>query len=73
MAAVLIRAFNLTGDSSKRFSDVPEGHPFEDAIQTLYSHNITNGINDTIYGFHSNISRVDFSIMLIRTMQTASN
>lgn len=73
MAAVLVRAFGLTGDSQKRFSDVPEGHPFEDAIQTLFFHNITNGISDTIYGFHTNISRVNFSILLSKTMQTANN
>ncbi|MDL4838891.1 S-layer homology domain-containing protein [Aquibacillus rhizosphaerae] len=68
MAAVLVRSFEIKGSSDKRFKDVPAGHQFESAIQTLYANNITSGINDTEYGFRKEITRRDFSILLYRAL-----
>ncbi|WP_138419872.1 S-layer homology domain-containing protein [Aquibacillus sediminis] len=68
MAAVLARAFKISGESDKQFTDIPKGHQFEAAIQALYANDITKGINQSEFGFHDPITRQDFSILMYKTI-----
>ena len=68
MAKILSLAFELTGTSEKVFSDVPNTHWAYPYIQGLTKNQITFGYANGRFGINDNISRVQFSIMLARTL-----
>lgn len=69
MAAILVRAYDLTGSATVTFKDVTPtwSQPY---IETLIANNITTGFPDNTFRPKSNISRSEFAAMLARVLTT---
>lgn len=65
MAYALVRAFDLTGQSSTTFSDVPQAHPAYSDIQALAANFITTG-NNGKFDPSANMTRAQFASFLTR-------
>lgn len=68
MASILAKAYNLTGISNKKFSDVPSNHWAYKFVQALAANDITYGITETTFGPNNDVNRVQFSAFLARTL-----
>ncbi|PIC64301.1 hydrolase [Sporosarcina sp. P13] len=68
MAAVLVRAFDLTGASTYRFRDVPTSYWALKDIQTLAVRFITTGYLDNTYKPNNSLTRGHFSVFLARIL-----
>jgi len=64
MAVIIANAFNLTGDTTKPFSDVPADHPFYRFVQALASNKVTSGYEDGTFKPGEHINRAHFAIFL---------
>lgn len=68
MAKILVVAFNLTGSTTKSFTDVSSTHEFYSYINTLYANNITTGDNGKFMP-EKTLSRAHFSVFMSRAME----
>ncbi|MCL7747998.1 S-layer homology domain-containing protein [Halalkalibacter alkaliphilus] len=69
MAAILTRAFNLSGTWDREFNDIRTTHPFYDDIQALAANNITTGYtSDNTFRPSRPTTRAQFSVFLARTL-----
>ncbi|MDV6378037.1 S-layer homology domain-containing protein [Sporosarcina sp. GW1-11] len=69
MAAVFVRAFNLTGVSTYRFRDVPASYWALKDIQTLAVRSITTGYLDNTYKPNDSLTRGHFAVFLARILE----
>ncbi|ERN54104.1 S-layer homology domain-containing protein [Alkalihalophilus marmarensis] len=68
MAAILQRAFNLSGSWDREFKDVGKDHLFYSSIQAIASNSITVGYPDQTFKPSNNTQRDEFSAFLARTL-----
>ncbi|WP_067730226.1 S8 family serine peptidase [Oceanobacillus damuensis] len=68
MAAIIVRAYNLTGESSVIFTDVDKDSWAYTYIEKLVANNITTGLPDGSYAPKKNISRSEFATMVTRVI-----
>ncbi len=69
MAVVLQRLYEFPDTSSKHpFTDVPDGKWYSDAINRLYHAGITDGMTATTFGPLQNVTREQFAVFLVRSM-----
>lgn len=68
MAAVLTRSFSYEAERTVSFSDVRPGMNFNNEISILANSGISNGFPDGTFGPTQSIIRLDFSLMLARTL-----
>lgn len=71
MAYTLTKAFNLTGSSNMKFSDVPSNHAAYTYVQALTANNITTGSNGR-FNPSNQLTRAQFASFLTRAMLPAS-
>lgn len=71
MAYTLTKAFNLTGSSTMKFSDVPSSHAASPYVQALAANNITTGSNGR-FNPSNHLTRAQFASFLTRAMLPAS-
>lgn len=69
MAAVLVRAFDLTGTSTYRFRDVPASYWALQEIQALAARSITTGYLDNTFKPNSALTRGHFAVFLARILE----
>jgi predicted peptidase len=69
MAAILVRAYELTGTSTVTFSDVNKGSWSYPYIETLVANNITKGLNDHTFAPKQNVTRAEFATMVTRVIK----
>lgn len=67
MAAILQRGFKLPTSGENYFTDIKGSFAY-DAINSLAKNDITQGIGKGKFGPTQNITRVDFSVFLYRTL-----
>ncbi len=68
MAKILVKAFDLTGSSSKTFRDVKKGHWSEPFINTLVAKGITYGVSAQYFGPTDGVSRAQLAVFIKRTL-----
>ncbi|MGF2617985.1 hydrolase Nlp/P60 [Rossellomorea vietnamensis] len=68
MAAILVRAFNLNGSSSKEFTDVPSSYWAHSYINKLAASGLTTGYDDGTYKPENHVTRAQFTAFLYRGM-----
>jgi murein DD-endopeptidase / murein LD-carboxypeptidase len=68
MAAILTRAFHLSGTSSKQFKDVPSSHWAHEYINKLAASGITTGYDDNTFKPQNHVTRAQFTAFLYRAM-----
>ncbi|WLR50622.1 S-layer homology domain-containing protein [Bacillus tianshenii] len=66
MAAILKRAYELSGTGNKAFNDLNKTHWAYEAIQTLAENDITGGYPDGSYRPEKATTRAEFAAFLIR-------
>ncbi len=64
MAAILVQAYNLSGNSVNDFSDVPKGHWAYDVVNKLSGSGVTKGFPDNTFRPNEIVSREHFSLFL---------
>ncbi|PIC71517.1 hypothetical protein CSV77_05680 [Sporosarcina sp. P16b] len=69
MAAVFVRAFNLTGNSTYRFRDVPATYWGLSDIQKLSVNAITTGYLDNTFKPNQTLTRGHFAVFLARILE----
>ncbi|WP_204556790.1 S-layer homology domain-containing protein [Bacillus ectoiniformans] len=69
MAAVLVRAFKLTGESSYSYRDVNEGIWASSVIRTLFQNHITTGYADNTFRPNNPTTRAQFAGFLARVLE----
>lgn len=67
-ARILVNAFGLVAENGKEapFTDVPAGHIFKDAVDTVYSMGVVYGINEDTFDVDGAISREDACTIICR-------
>lgn len=70
MAAVFVRAFDLTGTSTYRFRDVPASYWALQDIQTLAVRSITTGYLDNTFKPNASLTRGHFATFLARILES---
>ncbi|RHW40191.1 hypothetical protein D1B33_03685 [Lysinibacillus yapensis] len=68
MAAILTRAYNLTGTGKIPFTDVKPNHWAYPYIQTLYANDLAGGFADNTYRPNDNINRAQFATFMYRIL-----
>ncbi|RSK28641.1 hypothetical protein EJF36_18200 [Bacillus sp. HMF5848] len=69
MAAILYRAYNLTGEAETDFADIPKDHWFYKEISALKASGITTGYEeDNTYRANNPVTRAQYSMFLYRTL-----
>jgi len=68
MAAILTRAYKLTGTSKVNFTDVKSTHWAYSDIQALVTNNLTGGFPDNTFRPNTQITRAQFSSFLNRCL-----
>lgn len=68
MAAILVRAFNLQGESSYLFRDVSAEHWAAPSIKALVENKITMGFADNTYKPNQPITRAHFAVFTARVL-----
>jgi murein DD-endopeptidase / murein LD-carboxypeptidase len=68
MAAILTRAFDLNGSSSKQFKDVPANHWAHSYVNKLAASGITTGYEDNTFKPQNYVTRAQFTAFLYRAM-----
>ncbi|ARI76232.1 S8 family serine peptidase [Halobacillus mangrovi] len=66
MAKIVVEAYDLKGNTSKRFKDVPLYHWAQDYINTLAANKITIGYPDGTFKPDNNTTRAEFAMFLAR-------
>lgn len=69
VAVMIHKALPLQSAATEPFSDVNEGRYYDEAIHFLKGANITNGYPDGTYRPLTNITRAEFSVMLVKALQ----
>ncbi|QUG40770.1 S-layer homology domain-containing protein [Psychrobacillus sp. INOP01] len=69
MAKILVNAYNLSGTTDKKFTDVPSTHWAVNDINTLTASGVTTGFKDGTYKPENPITRMHFSVFLYRIIQ----
>ncbi|PWW29392.1 beta-lactamase superfamily II metal-dependent hydrolase [Cytobacillus oceanisediminis] len=69
LAAMLVRAYDLTGKSSISFKDVSTKHWAYGVIQVLVHNDITGGYPDNTFRPNSNVNRAEFASFLARIIR----
>ncbi|AXO97989.1 S-layer homology domain-containing protein [Bacillus anthracis] len=64
MAVILQKAFHLSVKTNDLFYDVPNNFWATDAVRSLYSNGITNGIGNYQYGGKLNVTREQFATFM---------
>ncbi|WP_406944957.1 S-layer homology domain-containing protein [Halobacillus sp. SY10] len=67
-AAIIVRAYGLTGDTDHSFSDVEDGSWAEEAIAIAAENGIIEGYNGKFMP-KDDVTRKDFAVMVYRAMQ----
>jgi hypothetical protein len=67
-ASILVRAYNLTGKSTTKFSDV-KGNWASSDIGVLLANNITVGYPDNTFKPNKGVTRAEFVSMLVRVLK----
>lgn len=67
--AMIVRMFNLKGNSGKTFSDVGENSWYKDAVTAAVDAGIINGVSETSFGVGSEISRQDCAAICERVLK----
>ena len=70
-AQMIVKAFSLKNQNTSIFRDISKDHWAFDAINTVYSCGIVNGISATEFGVGMNISRQDMAVMIYRAAKYA--
>lgn len=68
MAAILVRAFQLTGTADVSFPDVSNDFWCYNFISILVANNLVNGFDDGTYRPNAKISRAEFATFLYRVL-----
>lgn len=68
MATILKRAYNLSGTTKLPFKDVKDSHWAYEAIQTVYSNQLTGGYPDNTFRPDKQISRAEFATFLSKVL-----
>lgn len=68
MATILVKAFNLQGQSTYSFRDVSDKHWASSAIKSLYQNNITTGYSDNTFKPNNHITRTQFAVFMARVL-----
>ncbi len=68
MAKILSLAYDLTGTSNEKFSDIPQSHWSYPYVQGLAKNKVTVGYPDGRFGGADYLSRVQFAVMMARTL-----
>lgn len=68
MAAILTRAYELTGSSKLPFTDVQPTHWAYSDIQTLYANDLAGGFANNTFKPNDNINRAQFATFMYRIM-----
>ncbi|MCG3088178.1 S-layer homology domain-containing protein [Sporosarcina cyprini] len=68
MAAILVKAYELKGESGKKFKDVPSTHWAYKQIHILANHGITTGNEQGKFEPNKPVNRAQFSAFLYRSM-----
>lgn len=69
MASILVRAFQLEGQTDLAFRDMTATHWATRDVQTLYANNITTGYPDSTFRPNATITRAHFSVFLARVLE----
>lgn len=69
LAAILVKAYQLTGASQETFSDVPVDHWAHEVISTLLANEITKGYEDNTFRPNKKVSRAHFSVLLYNKIE----
>lgn len=68
MAAILVKAYKLSGESSTKFKDVPTSHWAYKQVHTLANHGITTGNEKGNFEPNKPVNRAQFSAFLYRSI-----
>ncbi|OLN23948.1 hypothetical protein BTO30_00525 [Domibacillus antri] len=68
MAKILSLAYDLTGTSNEQFSDIPKTHWAYPYVQGLAKNQVTMGYSNGTFGGVDYLSRVQFAVMMARTL-----
>jgi len=68
MASILVKAFELQGESAYSFRDIEPSYWATSAIKTLFNNNITTGYPDNTFKPYSPITRAHFAVFLARAL-----
>lgn len=68
MAAILVKAYGLTGESTKKFKDVPASHWAYKQVHILANHKITTGNERGNFKPNIPVNRAQFSAFLYRSL-----
>jgi FtsP/CotA-like multicopper oxidase with cupredoxin domain len=69
MAALLVRAYQLSGNFEKGFKDVSNNYWAYDAIQSLAGEGITKGYPDNTFRPKASTTRAEFAVFMTRVMK----
>ena len=69
MAKIIAEAFDLTGISSKQFSDVPTGNWAYSYVQALANNGVTTGYEDGTFKPNDHITRAHFGLFIYRSLK----
>ncbi len=73
MAVILQKAFHLPVKTNDLFYDVPNNFWATDAVRSLYSNGITNGIGNYQYGGKLNVTREQFATFMYNAINVNSH
>ena len=68
MATLIVRAYNLTGESPVQFSDVKKDSWSYDYIETLVANKIVTGFPDGTFHPKEPIKRAEFAVMMSKLL-----
>ncbi|MGN4611251.1 S-layer homology domain-containing protein [Bacillus cereus group sp. MYBK71-2] len=71
MAVILQKAFHLSVKTNDLFYDVPNNFWATDAVRSLYSNGITNGIGNYQYGGKLNVTREQFATFMYKAINVS--
>lgn len=72
MAVVLQRIYQLPNAIVKHpFKDIKANDWYADSVSRLYSSKITNGVTDTTFGPDKSLTREQFAVFMVRSMDEA--
>ncbi|UQZ37590.1 amidase [Paenibacillus sp. PK3_47] len=72
LAALITRAFKLTGNGNTSFTDVNRNAWYYDSIDALASNNIITGYEDSTFKPEKDITRAEFATIVARLLETAN-
>ena len=72
LAALITRAFKLTGTGSTSFKDVKKAAWYYDSIDALASNHIITGYADTTFKPEKDITRAEFATIVFNLLKTSN-